>query len=180
MSCHKMDTKYNYFEFYTDLSNWFSRHPRLIGALRLFNRVVVAIMYLAYFGALVAIGWEHRASLPALAKAVAPLVIIPGLGFVVLTIARNRLNAPRPYEEWMIDPLIPREKQGDSMPSRHVFSATVISLVAWQVAWPVGLTLLVLTVLLAVARVIGGVHYPRDVIAGALCGLVCGSLLWLF
>ena len=80
----------------------------------------------------------------------------------------------------MIDPLIPREKQGDSLPSRHVFSATVISLVAWQVAWPVGLTLLVLTVLLAVARVIGGVHYPRDVIAGALCGLVCGSLLWLF
>ena len=33
-----------------------------------------------------------------------------------------------------------------------------------------------LGVVLAVLRVIGGVHEPRDVIAGALAGILCGVL----
>lgn len=175
-----MDTKYDYYEFYTTLSNWFSRHPRLIGALRIFNQLAVVIMYLAYLGALLVAVGQAWPSPVALFQTVGPLVIIPGLGFGILTLARRYLNAPRPYDEWMIDPLIPREKHGDSLPSRHVFSATVISLVAWRVAWLAGVVLLVLTVLLALARVLGGVHYPRDVVAGMLCGIICGALLWLF
>ena len=44
--------------------------------------------------------------------------------------------------------------------------------------WRWGLPLLVLAALLAVIRVVGGVHYPRDVVVGALCGLVVGGLLF--
>ena len=175
-----MDTKRDYFEVYTALSNWLTRYPRLITLLRLFNRFVVVVMYVAYLATLLGIIWLHRSSVVDAVKAVYPFILVPGVGFVLLTWGRNYLSAPRPSEEWEIAPLIPREKQGDSLPSRHVFSATVISLVVWRVAWPAGIALLVLTVLLALARVIGGVHYPRDVVAGILCGLICGACLWLF
>lgn len=175
-----MDTKRDYFEAYTIVSNWFTRYPRLITALRLFNRLVVVVMYLAYLVILVGIIWWHRTSASSVLVAVAPSVLVPGIGFGLLTWGRHRLNAPRPYDEWAIEPLIPREKHGESLPSRHVFSATVISLVVWHVSWPAGLVLMALTVLLALARVLGGVHYPRDVFAGLLCGIVCGAFLWLF
>ena len=39
---------------------------------------------------------------------------------------------------------------------------------------------LILSAVLAVCRVVGGVHYPRDVVVGYALGLVCGALLFLF
>lgn len=174
-----MDSKFNYYQFYTALSNWLSRYPRLITILRWTNRVVVVTMYVAYLLILADVCWRFR-SIPLVGlRTVAPLVLIPGFGFFLVSFFRHRLNAPRPYDEWAIDPLISREKHGDSLPSRHAFSATVISLVAWRVAWALGVVLLVLTVILGLVRIIGGVHYPRDIIAGVLCGVICGACLWL-
>jgi membrane-associated phospholipid phosphatase len=42
-----------------------------------------------------------------------------------------------------------------------------------------GIILLALAVVSAITRVIGGVHFPRDVIIGFICGFICGSLLFL-
>ena len=39
-----------------------------------------------------------------------------------------------------------------------------------------GLLFLVMGLFLAVLRVIAGLHYPRDVIAGALIGIISGGL----
>ena len=39
--------------------------------------------------------------------------------------------------------------------------------------------LLVLAVVSAITRVIGGVHFPRDVVIGFICGVICGSFLFL-
>ena len=62
------------------------------------------------------------------------------------------------------------------MPSRHIFSMFMIAM-GWLVFWPpMGWTLLVVGVLLAVIRVLGGVHFPRDVLVGALCGIIAGLL----
>lgn len=55
-----------------------------------------------------------------------------------------------------------------------------IAMVACQIWWPLGIFLVFLAVLLALIRVVGGVHYPKDVLAGMAAGLVCGALLWLF
>ena len=54
-------------------------------------------------------------------------VFVPASGFVILSFLRKKINAPRPYEEWDIKPLLDRDSPGQSMPSRHVFSATIIS-----------------------------------------------------
>lgn len=65
---------------------------------------------------------------------------------------------------------------GKSFPSRHTFSAFAIA-ASWFVASvPVAVVLLVAAGVLAVCRVLGGVHFPRDVVAGALIGSATGAL----
>lgn len=107
-------------------------------------------------------------------------ILVPGVSFVIVTLVRRWINAPRPYEKLDIDPIIHKDTKGQSMPSRHVFSMFVIAMTYLWV-WPVmGVVLLMLGVVLAGLRVIGGVHFPRDVLAGALCGIVSALVgYWL-
>jgi len=91
----------------------------------------------------------------------------------------KRINQPRPYEKWAIQPLLAKDTSGKSMPSRHVFSATVISMCLFYFFWLPGLICLLLSAGLAAVRVIGGVHYPKDVLVGYLCGICWGALLFL-
>lgn len=170
----------DYASFYRRLSAPLRRHPRWVTVLRFANRAIEVIMYGAYLVMLAGLAW--RGLRLGQFGGLAPLwrvVLVPGVGFVLLSLVRQRLNTPRPYEQWPISPLISREKTGDSFPSRHVFSATVIAMAALWLDWRWGLLLLTLALLLAVIRVVGGVHYPRDVAAGLVCGLVVGGLLFL-
>ena len=104
------------------------------------------------------------------------LVLVPAISFVSLSVVRRGLNRPRPYEALDIVPLIPREKKGESFPSRHVFSVFVIAMTWGWVCPPVGWLLGAVGVLLAVTRVVAGIHFPRDVLAGALLGVACGAV----
>lgn len=99
---------------------------------------------------------------------------VPAVSFVLLSLVRSRLNFPRPYQVLDITPLIHKETQGKSMPSRHVFSIFMIAMtLLWVLPWAGGV-LLVLGAALGCIRVIGGVHFPRDVAVGAAAGVFCG------
>uniref|UniRef100_UPI0039EFD3F0 phosphatase PAP2 family protein n=1 Tax=Streptococcus mitis TaxID=28037 RepID=UPI0039EFD3F0 len=113
-------------------------------------------------------------------KQILMYVFIPASGFVILSLLRKKINAPRPYEVWEIVPLLDRDSPGQSMPSRHVFSATIISIACLHASLSVGLILLVLSALLGLVRVLGGVHYPKDVLVGYICALVWGLIFFLF
>lgn len=104
-------------------------------------------------------------------------LLVPGISFALLTLVRARIDEPRPYEVLNIDPLIHKDTRGKSFPSRHVSSIFVIAMAWLAYLPPVGATLLVLSALMAFVRVVGGVHWPHDVIAGALCGIAAGLLL---
>jgi membrane-associated phospholipid phosphatase len=55
-----------------------------------------------------------------------------------------------------------------------VFSSALIA-VAWMpVSVPVAAVLLVISAAAALIRVLGGVHYPSDVIAGFAAGVLAG------
>ena len=101
------------------------------------------------------------------------------MSFLLVSVFRNLYNAKRPYELLEIQPLIHKDKKGKSFPSRHVFSVFVIAMTFLWLCPPAGVVFLVVGVLLALCRVIGGVHFPRDVIAGALAGIAAGACYWL-
>ena len=92
------------------------------------------------------------------------------------TALRAALNRPRPTVVLGLPPLLNKEKKGESFPSRHVLSAAVITAVFFYTAPPLGPVLAAITLLIALVRVIGGVHFVKDVAAGALLG---GALGWL-
>jgi membrane-associated phospholipid phosphatase len=109
-------------------------------------------------------------------------LLVPGISFVLVSVFRRIVNAPRPYEVFDGVPVIAKDTLGKSFPSRHAFSIFIIGMAfcaCCPLAWA-GPVILVLGVALAVIRVIAGVHFPRDVIAGALAGILLGYVgFWL-
>ncbi|MBR5521216.1 MAG: phosphatase PAP2 family protein [Oscillospiraceae bacterium] len=99
-------------------------------------------------------------------------IVVPGSGFVLLTLVRRKINRPRPYVALDIDPIIHKEKKGNSMPSRHVFSMAMIAAIWWLLSPAVCCILMIFSVILAIIRVVAGIHYPSDVVVGALCAII--------
>lgn len=154
-------------EQYEAIGRPFRGRPGAVKALKGLNRILTLSCYLLYPALLL---WALVTKDPRLLR----LVLVPAVSFVSLSVIRRGLNRPRPYEALDIVPLIPRDKKGESFPSRHVFSVFVIAMTWGWVCPPVGYLLGVVGVLLAVTRVVAGIHFPRDVLAGALLGVACG------
>ena len=165
----------NYQEWYDHIAGNIENKPFLQSLLRTFNRFMTVVMPMIYL-TLLAVTYLQEG----LGKQVGIYLFIPASGFVILSFLRKKINALRPYEVWEIVPLLDRDSPGQSMPSRHVFSATIISMACLHASLSVGLILLVLSALLGLVRVSGGVHYPKDVVVGYICGLVWGVLFFLF
>ena len=165
----------NYQEWYSNLSSKLTSHSTLLFLLLSFNRLMTVAMPLVYLALLVTTYLQLG-----LSQQVGIYVLIPATGFVMLSLFRKKINHPRPYETWNISPLLEKDSSGQSMPSRHVFSATIISMACLHASLPVGLACLLFSALLGLVRVLGGVHYPKDVLVGYACGLVWGFLFFLF
>ena len=164
----------NYQEWYGHVAGNIENKPFLLSLLRTFNRFMTVVMPIVYLTLLTTIYFREG-----FGKQVLMYVFIPASGFVILSFLRKKINAPRPYEEWDIKPLLDRDSPGQSMPSRHVFSATIISMACLHASLYVGVILLVFSALLGLVRVLGGVHYPKDVVVGYMCALVWGVLFFL-
>ena len=165
----------NYQEWYSNLSSKLTSHPTLLFLLLNFNRLMTVTMPLVYLTLLVTAYLKLG-----LGQQVGVYLLVPATGFVILSLFRKKINHPRPYETWDIRPLLEKDSSGQSMPSRHVFSATIISMASLHASLPVGLVCLLFSALLGLVRVLGGVHYPKDVLVGYACGLMWGILFFLF
>ena len=165
----------NYQEWYDRIAGNIENKPFLLSLLRTFNRFMTVVMPIVYLTLLATTYFQEG-----FGKQILIYVFIPATGFVILSFLRKKLNAPRPYEVWEIVPLLDRDSLGQSMPSRHVFSASIISMACLHASLSVGVILLVLSALLGLVRVSGGVHYPKDVVVGYICGLVWGVIFFLF
>ena len=133
------------------------------------NRAITWAVYLSYPVLLVLLALQKNTALPA-------AVLIPGISFVLLSIFRDRVNAPRPYEVFGVPPVIVKNTKGHSFPSRHVFSIFVIAVTMYRFCPAAGILIGIAGLFLGAGRILGGVHFPRDVIAGTLIGIGCGIL----
>ena len=165
----------NYQEWYDHVAGKIKNNPLFLRLLRSFNRFMAVVMPMVYLTLLVITYLQEG-----LGKQVGIYLFIPASGFVILSLLRKKINVSRPYEEWAIKPLLDRDSPGQSMPSRHVFSATIISMACLHASLSAGVVLLVLSALLGLVRVLGGVHYPKDVVVAYICALVWGVIFFLF
>ncbi len=165
----------NYQEWYDHIAGNIENKPFHLRLLRTFNRFMTVVMPIVYLTLLATTYLQEG-----LGKQIWMYLFVSASGFVILSLLRKKLNAPRPYEVWGIVPLLDRDSHGQSMPSRHVFSATIISMACLHASLSVGVILLVLSAFLGLVRVLGGVHYPKDVVVGYICGLVWGVIFFLF
>lgn len=102
--------------------------------------------------------------------------VVPAVGFMICTMVRNMLDWKRPYEVYEFEPIIHKETFGKSFPSRHVCSIFLIAMAFLQYDLSMAMVMALLGVILAILRVFGGVHFPKDVIAGALFGIFLGAI----
>ncbi len=168
-------------ETYQSITGFFRSNPArarlVIGA----NKAITYAIYLAY-PCLLAWLLLHNGIEALITGAFDPLLwkafLVPAVSFVAVSLFRKALNAPRPYEAFGLPPVINKSTKGKSFPSRHAFSIFVIGmafLATCPLPWA-GWLILALGICLATVRVLAGVHFPRDVVAGALIGISCGVL----
>lgn len=153
-----------------------------------FNRLITTIIYLLYPGLLVLLYLRSRIAEPGgtsgetvdrtavlpLGEGLIPAILIPAISFILLSIVRHVINSPRPYEVYDIQPIINKKTAGHSCPSRHIFAIFLIATTVFYF-YPIAGVLIGLTgAALALNRVLGGVHFVRDVVIGALSGIFCG------
>lgn len=172
----------DYQTFYETISTGIRQTKNGALFLNLINRILTLAMYILYplmITVMLLSGFLKGGILEAI-RLTLPYILVPGVSFVLLSIVRDRLDCKRPYEEYDILPLIQKNTKGHSMPSRHVFSCTVIAMCILSLNVPAGIVCLVCSVVLSAVRVVGGVHYPRDVAAGLMIGLIAGGLLFAF
>ena len=99
-----------------------------------------------------------------------------GVAFLVVSGVRAFINAPRPYEVLAVFDAPPKNRKGHSFPSRHVFSVFCIATVCAPILPHFALLSALLGLLLAASRVLLGIHFIRDVVAGGAIGVASGFL----
>ncbi|MCQ2492252.1 MAG: HAD domain-containing protein [Lachnospiraceae bacterium] len=162
----------DYKKFYDGLIAKLGLKPELMSLIKKVNKLITLFMYLAYP---LTVAWMiYQRDLR-----VIKVILVPGIFFVLVSFFRKKINRKRPYETWEIDNLIKKDTKGQSMPSRHVFSSTIISMAFCFLCWPIGVICLGLSALEAVIRVVGGVHYPSDVVVGYVVGILSGLLIFI-
>ncbi|MCR4601428.1 MAG: phosphatase PAP2 family protein [Clostridia bacterium] len=173
----------DYAAFYTGITAGIRKRKngaRLLKSVNDILRGIMVVLYPMTLCMIAAVCYREGLSIRGGVLTVMPFVAVPGISFVVLTLIRSCINRRRPYEQYDIKPLIPREKAGRSMPSRHVFSSVMIAMCVLRLSVPLGIAVLMMAAASAVVRVLAGIHFPGDVAAGFAAGVLSGCLLFLF
>ncbi len=108
---------------------------------------------------------KERFFVPALAAAISR--------YVFAALIRLFYHHPRPFVVFRIRQLVP--EHGWSFPSGHAafFFALAASIWAYDRRWGTGF--FVASAVMGCARIMAGVHYPSDVLAGAVLGVITAA-----
>ncbi|MBQ2901457.1 MAG: phosphatase PAP2 family protein [Agathobacter sp.] len=165
-------------ETYIKMTQPFRENPDLAKGIHIANKLCTGVMYLAYPVLLVYLFFYGKySSYFSFWRA----LFVPAISFVLLSVFRSVVNRPRPYEKFEVPPVIKKDTKGNSFPSRHVFSATMIAMTfVFMSPWSwLGCIFLGISILLAVVRVVSGVHYISDVVAGMVVAIGAAILGYL-
>jgi undecaprenyl-diphosphatase len=129
-------------------------------------------VWIAACAAMFAVG-DGRVRLYAVLS-VASLLLAEGTINLVL---KPTFRRQRPYERTRLAALLVKPPGPHSLPSAHAGSSLAAAIPLVVGLWPWGLVFLFLALLIGYSRVYVGVHYPTDVAAGFLVGVVAAALI---
>ena len=104
---------------YQAIFDWFRARPAALRALGYAQKISVLGVYLVYGAVLAVTLWQRSGQFWR-------VLAVPAAVYVLGTLLRAAINRPRPYEALNFTPLFPKDTKGQSMPSRHCFSAAAI------------------------------------------------------
>ena len=108
------------------------------------------------------------------------LAVMLAVPFVLVSAVRALVRAPRPYEVYDFYEKKPHRAKGKSFPSRHAFSAFAIAVAMLAFDVKFSFLLFGLALALCACRYFLGIHFARDLWAGALIGVISSALgLWI-
>lgn len=144
--------------------------PRLAAFLGFFSQVVTVLTVIVYCAFTLAL---------LLSDLVFGLkfVAVTAIPFLLVTLVRHLVNAPRPYEAIECEELshlAAHGERGHGFPSRHAASSMIVGTAIAFVSPFVGVAVIVLGVTLGACRVLLGKHFLRDVLAGGFIGALSG------
>lgn len=153
------------------LLNGYSRSPRCCSLFRLASRLGDGIFWYALMAVLpVVAGFDGLVASAHMAAA-----SLAGLG--VYTLLKSRIGRERPYAmhaELISCAMPPLDRY--SFPSGHTLHAVCFSSIACAYLPVLAWVLVPFALLVALSRMVLGLHYPTDVLAGAIIGAGLAAL----
>jgi undecaprenyl-diphosphatase len=141
--------------------------------------VIMAVYFAYVMVVLVAAFWFVKKD-RLIARKVVILSAISGIlaREVFANIIRTLYHRHRPYLTYHIHELISKGNDEASFPSGHATAMFAVASVIYFYNKKLGGFLYALSILTGISRVIVGVHYPSDIIAGAALGILTGYLVY--
>ncbi|MBE6737285.1 MAG: phosphatase PAP2 family protein [Ruminococcaceae bacterium] len=107
------------------------------------------------------------------------MICVPAGTLLIVTALRKLIDRERPYIKHNTEPLIPKKSTGESFPSRHTASAFIIAMSAFLLSPILACCLLIIATIIAITRILAGVHYLTDVLAGMLISIGIGTVFFI-
>ncbi len=108
--------------------------------------------------------------------AVLAAAVAVGISVAIFILVKKWVGRLRPFEQWcdISSLIVPPDKF--SFPSGHTMTAFSVYAVYSDLIPGSGALFLPIAVLLGISRIFLGVHYPSDVVVGALLGVAIGKM----
>jgi membrane-associated phospholipid phosphatase len=160
----------SYEKIYPKIYSWFQKHLKVYKVFFVLYHFLPVLTVLLYIDLIVLAVryWDLEMILK--------IILVPAVTFLAVTLLRKFIDTKRPYTKYDITPLIQKEKKGESMPSRHTASITIIAFAWLYVSVPFGIVMLLLSLLMGALRVLGGVHFVKDICAAYLIAAFAGII----
>jgi undecaprenyl-diphosphatase len=167
-----MNIDSNIFFFF---NNFAGRNKTLDLVIVFFAEYLAYILILLFFGYLIRSAYLNKEKIiAALSALLAGGIARYGIGSPI----RFLWHRPRPFLTYHVHQLIAETSY--SFPSGHSTFFFAFSTVAYLYNRKLGVFFYVATILMTLGRIAAGVHYPSDILAGAVIGILCGWLTFRY
>lgn len=101
---------------------------------------------------------------------------------IITEVIRFFVHRTRPFEALAFSPLVQKLTEvNSSFPSGHAAFYFAIATIVFLRSKKIGSIFFAISFLMGISRVYGGVHWPSDILAGAIIGIVSALFVsWLF